>query len=204
MALETEKRERIINAALGEFARKGYKNASTNEIVKAAGISKGLLFHYFSNKKSLFLELCDYALDIFLSEFYSKLNLDETDIINRWKQVVLLKIELIQKHSELYDFMLASALEESAEIRPDIDSKNNDILEVGYRKIFENINTSCFREGIDTQRASDIIIWAGQGFGNRELEMMKRDPTYKPNYNLQSIMEQFDMYLEILKIAFYK
>lgn len=43
-SLEAEKQERIINTALKEFARNGYDKASTNEIVKEAGISKGSLF----------------------------------------------------------------------------------------------------------------------------------------------------------------
>ena len=60
MSLSEEKQQRILNAALKEFAQKGYKNASTNQIVKEADISKGLLFHYFKNKKQLFLFLYDY------------------------------------------------------------------------------------------------------------------------------------------------
>ena len=43
--LELEKQDRIINAAIKEFAQKGYDKASTNEIVKEAGISKGLLYN---------------------------------------------------------------------------------------------------------------------------------------------------------------
>jgi len=39
--LKPEKRERIINAALKEFARNGYEKASTNEIIKEAEIAKG-------------------------------------------------------------------------------------------------------------------------------------------------------------------
>lgn len=54
LELDKLKQDRIINAAMKEFALKGYKNASTNEIVKEAGISKGLLFHYFTNKKAYF------------------------------------------------------------------------------------------------------------------------------------------------------
>lgn len=42
-----EKQDRIINAALQVFAVNGYRHASTDEIVRIAGISKGLLFHYF-------------------------------------------------------------------------------------------------------------------------------------------------------------
>ena len=49
-----EKQDRILNAAIKEFAQKGYDSASTNEIVKEAGISKGLLFHYFKIKSSYF------------------------------------------------------------------------------------------------------------------------------------------------------
>ena len=45
--LKKEKQDRMINAALKAFAVNGYKRASTDEIVKDAGISKGLLFHYF-------------------------------------------------------------------------------------------------------------------------------------------------------------
>ena len=45
--LKQEKQDRMINASLKIFSRGGYRHASTDEIVKEAGISKGLLFHYF-------------------------------------------------------------------------------------------------------------------------------------------------------------
>ena len=121
--LPAEKRERIINAALGEFAQKGYKNASTNEIVKEANISKGLLFHYFTNKKNLFLFLLDYSSDIFLHEFYSQFNSENTDIITRWRQIVLLKIDLIRKYPDLYNFILIATLDDSPEIRQEFEGK---------------------------------------------------------------------------------
>ena len=52
--LPKEKQDRFINAALQIFAKNGYKKASTDEIVKAASISKGLLFHYFGSKQGLY------------------------------------------------------------------------------------------------------------------------------------------------------
>lgn len=51
--LPAEKRRRILDAALEEFAKKDYKSASTDDIAARAGISKGLLFYYFKNKQSL-------------------------------------------------------------------------------------------------------------------------------------------------------
>ena len=52
--LNREKQDRMINAALRVFAKNGYRHASTDVIVREAGISKGLLFHYFTNKIGLF------------------------------------------------------------------------------------------------------------------------------------------------------
>ncbi|MBR6395680.1 MAG: helix-turn-helix transcriptional regulator, partial [Lachnospiraceae bacterium] len=52
--LKKEKQDRMINAALRVFSQYGYRHASTDEIVREAGISKGLLFHYFESKKGLY------------------------------------------------------------------------------------------------------------------------------------------------------
>ncbi len=48
------KQDAIINAALKSFALNGYKKTSTDVIVREAGISKGLLFHYFISKQGLY------------------------------------------------------------------------------------------------------------------------------------------------------
>lgn len=52
--IDEEKRGRIINSALEEFSKNSFDKASTNIIVKNAGISKGSLFHYFKNKQELY------------------------------------------------------------------------------------------------------------------------------------------------------
>lgn len=204
MNLEPEKRERIINAALEEFAQRGYKNASTNEIVKKANISKGLLFHYFDNKKRLFLFLFDYALDIFLNDFYRKLNYDETDLIKRWRQIALLKIELIQQYPELYNFMLAAEVENDIEIKQELEKQNKSVFEDAAKRLFENIDTARFKEDLDIKRVSEIVIWVVQGFNNRELDHIRRDPAYKLQLDMNVLIDDFDQYLILLKDAFYK
>ena len=60
--LKPEKQEKIIEVAIKEFADKGFEKASTNEIVKEAGISKGILFHYLKIK-NLFLYVYDYSMN---------------------------------------------------------------------------------------------------------------------------------------------
>ncbi|MHA1984599.1 MAG: TetR/AcrR family transcriptional regulator [Candidatus Hodarchaeales archaeon] len=58
-----DKKERIITAGIKEFAEKGYALASTNRICQNAGISKGLLFHYFETKKQFYSYLGKYLLE---------------------------------------------------------------------------------------------------------------------------------------------
>ncbi|MCR4586771.1 MAG: TetR/AcrR family transcriptional regulator [Lachnospiraceae bacterium] len=60
--MKNEKQDRILNAGFKSFALYGYKNASTDEIIKDAGISKGLLFHYFESKVGFYEFSYDYAV----------------------------------------------------------------------------------------------------------------------------------------------
>src|SRR2546427_10038644 len=55
----TATRERILDAALEVFARKGYHRAIVDDIVRTSGTSKGAVYHHFSNKEAVFLALVD-------------------------------------------------------------------------------------------------------------------------------------------------
>ena len=50
-------RKEIFQAALEEFGTRGYDNVTMDSICGRHGISKGMMYHYYSNKDELFL-LC--------------------------------------------------------------------------------------------------------------------------------------------------
>ncbi len=64
------RRAQILEIALDQFIAKGYYGASTREICKIAGVSSGLLFHYFDSKLALYEALVEIGCD--------KLTLDAT------------------------------------------------------------------------------------------------------------------------------
>ncbi|HWQ73907.1 MAG TPA: TetR/AcrR family transcriptional regulator, partial [Syntrophomonas sp.] len=66
------KKEQIIQVCIEEFVENGYKNASTNTIVKRLGISKGLLFLYFKNKKQLYLYLAEHLIKIIIQDYFGE------------------------------------------------------------------------------------------------------------------------------------
>lgn len=47
-------------AAIGQFAERGYHNTTIQQIATAAGVSKGLIYNYFSSKEQLLDELFGY------------------------------------------------------------------------------------------------------------------------------------------------
>jgi TetR/AcrR family transcriptional regulator len=200
--LEPEKKERIINAAIKEFAQKGFEKASTNEIVKAAKISKGLLFHYFNNKKDLFLFLYDYSLEIFMEEFLEKIDLTEKDILLRMRQKALLKTKIIKKHPEIFEFIVAANCEESAEIKNKLTPRTQEAYTTFYGKIYEDIDITKFKEGIDIKKAINIINWTVEGIRNQEQEEL-RQHSYNETY-YDEILAEMDTYTELLKKCFYK
>ena len=60
--LKKEKQDRMMNAVLKVFAMQGYRHASTDDIVREAAISKGLLFHYFESKLGAYQFVYDYSV----------------------------------------------------------------------------------------------------------------------------------------------
>ena len=69
--LNKTKQNSMINGALKVFSRDGFRHASTDEIVAEAGISKGLLFHYFYSKSGIYEFLAEYSARFALVELNS-------------------------------------------------------------------------------------------------------------------------------------
>lgn len=58
-----ETRQRILNVAMKEFATKGYDGARVDDIMRAANVSKNLIYHYFGSKEGLFVEVLEAAYE---------------------------------------------------------------------------------------------------------------------------------------------
>ena len=61
--MPAEKRDRLIEVALEEFAYKDYHSASISHIVRQTGIAQGSLYQYFANKKEFYLYLLSLLIE---------------------------------------------------------------------------------------------------------------------------------------------
>lgn len=197
-SLEPEKRERIINAALKEFARSGYEKASTNEIIKEAQISKGSLFNYFHSKKELYLFLLQYVIEL-IEKNFAEINVNERDFFKRIRDVGLIKFRIYSKYPQAFFFLKSVASEDAAEVKSETDRLGKNFIERSFEKMYQNIDLTKFRDDIDIQKAMNIINWTALSFAEQQ-----RNRVHSFEDINTDLLREWDGYLDILKRCFYK
>ncbi len=197
--MDSEKRKRIINASLDEFAKNSFKKASTNNIVKNAGISKGLLYHYFSSKKELYEWLKKFVFELMINEILEKIDWNEADIFERIKQIVLIKMQVIEEYPNLASFSKVIYEEKSYE---EMKELIENISPGFYSQIYSrNIDFGLFKEDIDAHKAIKIIQWTIEKYSEEYLNGFKLT---NENIDYEAISKEMDEYLIMLKMTFYK
>lgn len=53
----SERRRQLLDVALHEFAREGFRGTSMNRIAEAAGVTKPVLYQHFASKRALFAQV---------------------------------------------------------------------------------------------------------------------------------------------------
>lgn len=199
--LKPEKQKQIINAAIKEFVRNGFEKASTNEIVKRANISKGSLFNYFNSKKDLYLYLIEYSSKAIVN-LNEEIDLSETDFFKRIERVALQKFYVQQKYPQAFEFLASTKQEESVEVKDIIKQRLNPIYNQAINKLYKDIDYSKFREGVDIEKAIEILNWTMFGVGEKGLkELFTFDDIGRFG---EKYLEEWNVYAELLKYSFYK
>lgn len=202
--LEEEKKLRIINAALQEFANNEYSKASTNRIVKEARIGKGMLFYYFNNKEDLYYYLINYSLDIVLHEFLLRIDDQISDFLDRLSHISKLKLNYFWKYPEVNKFLGTIMLREQLNLPPRLDEKYQRAFVLGNEKIYKKkaVDSNVFREDIEPEHAYQLMEWAIKGYQQDTLQHFSGKKMTA--LNLQKMWDEFDEYLDTLRTAFYK
>lgn len=200
--LPEDRKNKILEICIEEFADKGYEKASTNTMVKKAGISKGILFHYFGSKKGLYLYLVDFIINHFILRFYEIDVNSSPDIFERISQRSLRKLKLAYEEPLNYQFAIAAFADVPEELKEDIEQRRRKLYAEHIPAAFSGIDTSKFRKGIDPQKAMEIIVVCMDAVGNKYLSQFK-DRKKNMLDDIENILETNREYIEILKGGIY-
>lgn len=195
------RKNRILEAALQEFADKGYKKASTNTIVKEAKVSKGLLFHYFISKKELYIFIYNYAVQTITEELFEGVNFADGDVLNRLYASTIQKIESYTKHPLYTKLFEKHPLTDDQEILDRTSVATFKYTKDTYKRIFSNIDYYLFLEKINIERSLDVVRWTIDRISSDWV--IKNNNTYDPEA-FSELKQSISRYLDLFRNAFYR
>jgi len=205
-SLEEEKKTRIINAAMEEFAEKGFKRASTNAIVERAGIGKGMLFYYFGSKDELFDFLVEYTIEFGKSHYLRDLSYSETgDFLERCIKLTEIKRKVLNDFPVVTKFMESLYLPGNDEQFKKFQIYVEEIYNSVRKNLYDNLDYSLFREDIDPQNTVKYIKWLMDTY---EADLMSRLKSGKFDATDETILanewNRYYTFVEDLRKIFYK
>ncbi len=180
--LPEEKQKRIINAAYVVFANSSYKKASMSRIAAAGGISKSLLFHYFHNKKELYLYLWEninrISNEIELKYYYKEMS----DFFEAMTRKVLARCEFMRTAPDEYLFSIRALFAEPLEIREATEKSYKKAYEDAAGELLGSVDLSVFRPGVDVRMLLEEIdsylfhsLWQMLSAGKLDPDGLERD-----------------------------
>ena len=193
--LKKEKQDRMINAALRIFAIEGYQHGSTDDIVRDAGVSKGLLFHYFTSKLGLYSFLYDYSVRFFMLEVDSEIDRNESNFYILYSQFVEAQANSMRQYPYLQMFLHSAETETDQEAAVAIVERKA-VLHNMYAGIMKKGDISRFVEGADYEKIGhllDYMIWGMLSDKKAEREVL-------PNCFPEEAMR----YIEMMRKLTYK
>lgn len=105
-----ERKAELLNKAAELFAERGYARTRVSDIVKAAGVAKGLFYWYFDNKDALFNELIE-DTSRKLRGAQADAVTDIADPLERIYLGTLASVQFVAEHHRLYALMQAESAE---------------------------------------------------------------------------------------------
>lgn len=199
--LDPQRKDAILNAALKEFSSQGYDSASTNVIAKEAGISKALMFHYVRSKQELFLFVYDYFSDLIKKDYFELMDYTEKDILIRLRQSYLLQIKLSEKYPWIFEFHKLSHTTNSVEVNQELERRAHANHSSCYPKLFDEIDVTKFRKGLDIEKCKQFIYWSNIGFTAQILDEIRN--AKNTTFNRDAIIKKLDEYFDELRKIFY-
>jgi AcrR family transcriptional regulator len=103
--VSSEKRRKIIDAAIRTFSRKGYHESRVSDIANEAGVAYGLVYHYFENKEQILNSIFTENWRIFL-EVLRSVERDKRDLRAQFESICSFLLEAYRTQPELIEVII--------------------------------------------------------------------------------------------------
>ena len=195
--LPEEKRLSIINAGFEVFSKSEYKKASTEDIAVKAGISKGLLFYYFHDKKTLYLFLYDHAEKLLTESVIDAHFSEITDVFEMFEYAAGRKYAILQKSPYVMDFVMRAFYSQKEVVTDDLNRRFEKKTTEIYATMFSNVDFSKFRDNVNPMEIMQMLSWTADGYLHEQQRQRK-------DIDLDNLMAKYRSWSVIFKNIAYK
>lgn len=168
-ALPRARRDAIILASMRVFARHGYRDANTADIARAAGMSKGLLFFYFRNKRDLYLNTVDYVSTVMGEAVVDDAAWAIDDFFDLIMHLCRRKRAELARHPLMLRFALAAWYPSHRDVAPTVNRWMQRQITVMYERYLSHVRLDRFRDDVDPRHVLDMLIWLADGYLHRQV-----------------------------------
>ena len=174
-ALPEEKQLAILNAGFHVFSQSTYKKSPMSEIAAAAGISKALLFHYFRNKKELYLYLWDECAKITVEEMERSGCYEEAGLFGSMERGMHAKLRLMRRYPDMARFAVKAFYEEDPEVAGEVRKSMDQYVAVHAGRKLAQLDPNEFIPGIDLAMMYREMYLASEGYLWEKVQMGQMD-----------------------------
>ena len=136
--LSQEKREKIEQAALNEFAEYGYDNSNMNRIVASSQIAKGSFYQYFDDKKDVYLYLMDSLANRKIELFRSLIcAIEQNSLLHNLREMFRIGLEFANSDPKFFK-LSQNSVYKNPELLQEFNEKYNPVALDIFGKMLEN------------------------------------------------------------------
>lgn len=194
LALPKEKQERIIEAGYQCFGKMGYKKASAQDIASAAGISKGMVFHYFGSKKGMYQYLIKSSFEEIMTSFKEGFDPTVNDFFDRILMMTSCKVRSLKLHPSLLTFFGSLYTETDEEVMDLTQAIMDKAESFQGNSLLNDLSVYKFKDPSYAQLVWKLLISYGEGYARGPMDVNA----------LEHWQDEFDACIRMLRQNLYK
>jgi len=158
-APQSDKRQRILDAAVRVFAEEGFYNSKVSQIAEAAGVADGTIYLYFKSKDDLLISLFEDRMDSVNAELRRTLG-SPGSAIERLRQIIALHFELVEANPAMAEVICVELRQSSKFIKEYANPKFAEYLRILAGCVADGQAAGILRADIDPQLVARSLFGA--------------------------------------------
>lgn len=187
--MDKSKKEDIINACIKEFAEYGYKDANTNRIYKEAGVSKGLIFHYYGSKENLFILAVERCIGKALKDF-EQISIDDLNFIDSMIAYNEAKAKFFMQNPAYYKILTQAFFNAPENLKERLAVRYSEIYSLSMRIFSELFEKVKLKKDVSKEAAMQAVMAIMDSIEKKYTPVLLKENEY-PKRLAQKVADEF-------------